>query len=108
MQTYKGLSHCFTELSALMKFVIALGALPWGEITVTPTDSTEIFASTCLMKLSIPSALINKDQDSFNTTMRAACRSEGKAFTSVLTFFTTLFTSDIYNSEAYRTYFSKH
>ena len=26
-----------------------------GAITVTPTNSTEIFASTCLMKLSIPS-----------------------------------------------------
>ena len=41
MQTYKGLSHCFAELSALMKFVTALGTLPWGEITVTPTDFTK-------------------------------------------------------------------
>ena len=82
MQTCKALSHCFTELSALMKFVTALGTLPWEAITVTPTDSTEVFASTCLMKLSIPSALTDKDQDSFNTTMRAAYRTEGKAFTS--------------------------
>ena len=34
------------------------------------------------MKLSIPSALKDNDQDSFDTTMRAAFRSEGKAFTT--------------------------
>ena len=65
-----------------MKFVTALGTLPWQAITVAPTDSMESFASTCLMKLSIPSTLKDNDQDSFNTTMRAAFRSEGKAFTT--------------------------
>lgn len=65
-----------------MKFVTGIRNMPWAPITVGVGDMEEIFASTCLMKLSIPRALEAAEQEYFNSVMRAAIRVEGKAFTS--------------------------
>ncbi len=51
-------------------------------LTVDITQSPEIFASACLIKLCLPVMLKSQDQEYFNSSIRAAIRSEGKAFTS--------------------------
>lgn len=60
------------ELESLLKFVTGVGILPRNQIVIQVSESASIFASSCLMKLSLPEMLKTLEQDTFNTTMRAA------------------------------------
>lgn len=69
------------ELESFLRFVTGIGILPPNQIVIHVSEAASIFASTCLMKLSLPEMLKSLEQDSFNATMRAAIRQEGKSFT---------------------------
>ncbi|CAB3988806.1 G2 M phase-specific E3 ubiquitin- ligase-like [Paramuricea clavata] len=71
------------ELESLLKFITGISSVPFVRVALeVNSTSTSIFASTCLMKLCLPAMLGTLDQESFNSSMSAAIRQEGKEFTS--------------------------
>lgn len=72
-----------TELESFLKFVTGDITLPDTQITVEVDDTTAIFSSTCLCKLTLPEKLKEKDQDNFTSCLLAAVRQEGAAFNTV-------------------------
>ena len=78
----KKINCMFSELESFLKFTTAINMLPPKQIVVEVVESASIFASTCLMKLSLPVTMGSLDQDTFNSCICAAIRQEGKSFTT--------------------------
>lgn len=72
------------DLESFLKYVTGSKMLPAGCISVDIEESsTTVFSSTCLVRLSIPSALQEMDEQAFAHTIHAAIRKEGDAFNSI-------------------------
>ena len=67
----------FSDLENFLKFATGVKTVPPTHIEVETDEVETIFASTCLMKITLPNDLRDKDQESFNSCMVAVIRGNG-------------------------------
>ena len=74
----------FSDIENFLKFATGVKTVPPTHIEVETDEVGTIFASTCLMKITLPNDLRRKDQDSFNSCILAVIRgNEGGTFNTV-------------------------
>ena len=74
----------FSDIENFLKFATGVKTVPPTHIEVETDEVGAIFASTCLMKITLPNDLTHKDQDSFNSCILAVIRgNEGGTFNTV-------------------------
>ena len=74
----------FSDIENLLKFATGVKTVPPTHIEVETDEVGTIFASTYLMKITLPNDLRHKDQDSFNSCILAVIRgNEGGTFNTV-------------------------
>lgn len=72
------------ELKSFLIFATGSPSLPefgLGVIQIELKDTESIFSSACAFRITVPRSF--PDQDTFSSALKAVCKSEGKAFSSV-------------------------
>ena len=74
----------FSDIENFLKFATGVKTVPPTHIEVETDEVGTIFASTSLMKITLPNNITRKDQDSFNSCILAVIRgNEGGTFNTV-------------------------
>ena len=74
----------FSDIENFLKFATGVKTVPPTHTEVETDEVGTIFASTCVMKITVPNDLRRKDQDSFNSCILAVIRgNEGGTFNTV-------------------------
>ena len=74
----------FSDIENFLKFATGVKTVPPTHVEVETDEVGTIFASTSLMKITLPNNLTRKDQDSFNSCILAVIRgNEGGTFNTV-------------------------